>query len=106
MHADGTAGTGSEMPVGSTMGGRTVTATWLILVAATVAGWLLSGHDGAGENPLRIAGILGLAAIKIYLVVALFMGLRTARAGWRFGAVVWIVGTFAAVGLIIAGLQP
>ena len=106
MQADETADTGSEMPGVSATRGWTVTAVWLVLIAATVVGWLVSGHDGAGGGPVRIGGILGLAAIKIHLVIAFFMGLRTAGAGWRLGAVVWIVGTFAAVGLIITGLEP
>jgi len=103
LHADETASTGSEMPGGPATRGRTVTIVWLALIAATVVGWLVSGHGGTGADPVRIATILGLAAIKIYLVIALFMGLRSAGIEWRLGAVTWIIGTFAAVGLVIAG---
>jgi heme/copper-type cytochrome/quinol oxidase subunit 4 len=84
--------------------GRAVTITWLLLVAATVAGWLLSGHDGAGGDAMRVGAILLLAAIKIHFVIAVFMGLRDAPMGWRMGVLAWIVLTFSLVGLLVAGV--
>ena len=59
MNADETASTGSEMPGGPATRGRTVTIVWLALIAATVVGWLVSGHDGAGADPVRIRAAIG-----------------------------------------------
>jgi len=79
-------------PDGHRMTARAVTAAWLVLVAATIAGWLLAGHGGGqsgGEG--RVAALVVIACAKIYVIMAVFMGLRRAPRGWHMAAVGWIV---------------
>lgn len=69
-----------DNPDAQRMSARTATATWLVLVAATIAGWLLAGRAGGGDA--RLVAIVVIACAKIYLVMAVFMGLRRAQ-GWH-----------------------
>lgn len=66
--------------------------TWLVLVAATIAGWLLSGSGGGEASPLAL-GIVAIACVKIYLVMAVFMGLNRSPRGWHLAGLAWIVVT-------------
>jgi len=77
---------------------RTLTVTWLALIGATIAGWLLSGSHGDGSQ--RSAALVVIAAGKISFVFAVFMGLLSAPRGWRVGALAWIVLTAALVYLL------
>ena len=80
------------------MTARAATAACIVLVAATVAGWLLASAHGSGDA--RLAALVGLACAKIYIVMAVFMGLARAPRGWHAAAVAWI----ALVGLAIFAL--
>jgi hypothetical protein len=69
---------------------RVITGAWLVLCAATVAGWLLSrGHGGAEHGGVLVA----IAAAKIALVMAVFMGLLRAPRGWAIAGSAWILAT-------------
>jgi hypothetical protein len=88
-------------PDGHRMTARAVTAAWLVLVAATIAGWLLAGGHGAGQaigqgggqsgGEGRVAALVVIACAKIYVIMAVFMGLRRAPRGWHMAAVGWIL---------------
>jgi heme/copper-type cytochrome/quinol oxidase subunit 4 len=83
------------------MSAGAATTTWLVLVAATIAGWLLAGTHGSGQ--LRLAAIVLLACIKIYLVMAVFMGLRRAPHVWHLAAIAWVVLTGGAIFALASG---
>jgi hypothetical protein len=69
---------------------RVITGAWLVLCAATVAGWLLSRGRGGAEH----GGVLvAIAAAKIALVMAVFMGLARAPRGWAIAGSAWILAT-------------
>ena len=71
-----------------------VTATWLVLVAATLLAWALArGGDVGRARAFIPAAIIILAAVKIHLVLDVFMGLRYGPAGWRLGLCAWLVVT-------------
>jgi hypothetical protein len=80
-------------PDGHRMTARAVTAAWLVLVAATIAGWLLAGgHDaGPAGGEGRVAALVVIACAKIYVIMAVFMGLRRAPRGWHAAALAWIL---------------
>ena len=79
-------------PDGHRMTARAVTAAWLVLVAATIAGWLLAGHGvGQSGGEGRVAALVIIACAKIYVIMAVFMGLRRAPRGWHMAAVGWIL---------------
>lgn len=86
---------------GQRMSARAATTAWLGLVAATIAGWLLAGAHGSGD--VRLATLVGLAGAKIYIVMAVFMGLRCAPRGWHAAAVAWIVLVGGAVFVLVRG---
>lgn len=83
------------------MSAGAATGTWLVLVTATIAGWVLAGAHGSGDA--RLAAFVVLACIKIYLIMAVFMGLRRAPHGWHLAAIAWIVLTGAAVFVLARG---
>ncbi len=89
-------------PDAGRMSARAATVTWLVLVAATIAGWLLASSHGSGNA--RIAAVVVLACIKIYLVMAVFMGLRKAPRLWHGMAIAWIVLTGATVYALACGV--
>jgi hypothetical protein len=65
-----------------------ITGAWLVLCIATVAGWLLSrGHGGTEHGGVLVT----IAAAKIALVMAVFMGLARAPRGWAIAGMAWIV---------------
>lgn len=77
------------------MSARTATIAWAVLVAATVLGWWSARNGGAGSQGLVIV----LAAAKVWIVMAVFMGLWRASLRWRLAGMVWIMATFALVWL-------
>jgi len=79
------------------MSAATAHATWLLLVGATLLGWLLA--RGASMP----AALIAIADAKIYLVMAVYMGLWRTPAIWHVNAVLWIVATGIAVYLLSAG---
>jgi hypothetical protein len=85
--------------VSQSMSAGTVGATWAVLVGATVLGWLLSQ---GGVSSAQAGAIVALAAIKIYLVIAIFMGLWRAPAFWHVSAVVWTAVTFGLIWALVA----
>jgi hypothetical protein len=73
--------------------------TWALLVGATVLGWALArgGLSAAQAWPL-----IAIAAAKVYLVIAIFMGLWRAPAFWHASAAIWIVVTFGVIWALVA----
>ena len=72
-----------------------VTLVWLLLVIATAASWTI-GH-GAGPYELRYTGsaIMGLAFVKVRLVIHEFMEIRTAPPFMRIVADGWLLAIVA-----------
>jgi hypothetical protein len=81
-------------------GAPIITGAWLVLCVGTVAGWLLSrGRGGAEHGGLLVA----IAAAKIALVMAVFMGLARAPRGWAIAGTTWIVVTGAIIYALYGG---
>lgn len=77
---------------------RSVHMIWLVLVIATVGSFGTAeflGHPGLG-----VAGIIGIAAFKIRLIIRHFMELKRGPLGLRVFFDVWI----AACAAMIIGL--
>lgn len=70
------------------------TAVWLLLVLSTLGAWVI-GHQApitVHAPPMAIAGgILGLAFLKVAMVMAVFMDLRIAPMRLIALAAAWIV---------------
>jgi len=79
------------------MTARTATLTWAALVTLTLATWLLArGVEGGWV----IGALITLAGIKIYLILAVFMGVRRAPGGWHAAALIWVVLLMAVIGTL------
>jgi hypothetical protein len=79
----------------------TATSTWLVLIAATVFSWWLAKSHSLAEQ-LTGRGtehtvIIALGIFKMYLVMAVFMGLWRAPAFWHIYSLILL--------LIIGGLM-
>lgn len=75
------------------------TLTWVVLVGATVLGWALSQ---GGLSAAQTGAVIAIAAAKVYLVIAVFMGLWRAPAFWHASAVIWTVTTFGLIWALVA----
>jgi caa(3)-type oxidase subunit IV len=67
--------------------------TWLILVAATLASWLVGAEHGTGSMIAVV--VLAIAAVKIRLVGLDFMELRQAPVALRVAFEVYCVALWA-----------
>ncbi|GAA1657491.1 hypothetical protein MMUR_25510 [Mycolicibacterium murale] len=67
--------------------------SWLILVVATVASWLVGADHGTGS--LVAVVVLGIAAVKVRLVGLDFMELRQAPMPLRVGFELYCVALWA-----------
>jgi cytochrome c oxidase subunit IV len=75
---------------------------WLILVLATgLSYWVAEGRPGQ-LGPLRVGLLFALAAVKGWLVIDCFMGLRRAPAFWRRIMLGWLLAVCALLALIHA----
>ena len=75
------------------------TLTWALLVGATVLGWALSQ---GGLSGAQAGAVIAIAAAKVYLVIAVFMGLWRAPAFWHASAIIWIGVTFGVIWALVA----
>lgn len=75
------------------------TLVWMVLVAATVATWLLA--RGGATSPIEtVSLVMVIAAFKARLIVLHFMGLRHAPLPYRLIFEGWIL---AVTGFTLAG---
>lgn len=81
------------------MSAGSATVTWVLLVGATVLGWALSQ---GGLSGAQAGAVIAIAAAKVYLVAAVFMGLWRAPAFWHASAIVWTVVTFGVIWALVA----
>ncbi|MET0587632.1 MAG: cytochrome C oxidase subunit IV family protein [Novosphingobium sp.] len=81
------------------MSAGVATLTWVLLVGATVLGWALSQ---GGLSGAQAGAIIAIAASKVYLVIAVFMGLWRAPVFWHASAIIWIVVTFGVIWGLVA----
>jgi hypothetical protein len=82
---------------------RSLTLTWLGLVALTLTGWWL-GHQ-PGSNVVQQAwlpwAVLLLSAIKGQWVIDHFMGMKTAPTGFRMAVSGWLVTVLCTIALLL-----
>ncbi len=64
---------------------------WVALLVATVLTWLIGRAGYVG--PLAVSGILVIAAIKGWMIIQDFMGLRRVRPLWRGILLGWLLVT-------------
>lgn len=77
------------------------TRVWLVLAVATgLTYWLGEHHAGHPLGTTEVWLIFGLAGVKGWLVVDVFMGLRQAPRFWRW----LLLGWLAVVALVLASL--
>jgi hypothetical protein len=79
---------------------RRASAVWFLLVAATVSSWWFGTHDHVlgNRDPLVITSvILGIAYIKVRLVVLDFMEVRHAPILYRAAAEIAAIVVCAAI---------
>jgi hypothetical protein len=84
-------------------GERTITWTWLVLVAITVGSWWLAPAHSRGLASASVAVtcvVLGLALIKVRLIIRNFMEVRTAPSWLKLATDGWL-GVLFATALII-----
>jgi len=89
-------GDNKDSPSRHTMSATAVTGTWLFLVAATILSWWLASGSTVtdlGDHSGERTAIIALAMIKMYLVIAVFMGLRGGPGSWHITMGVWLLGT-------------
>ena len=75
----------------------TMSWIWRLLVCATLAGWALAEHHGAGQ--WTVLAVMLFALFKARLVFLHFMELKLAPRPLRLIFEVWITGS---VGMIVA----
>jgi hypothetical protein len=72
------------------------TVVWAVLTAVTLTSWL-TARDGGSAHQLNVAVtvvVLGIAAVKAFLVIWLFMEVRHAPAWLRATMTGWLTGLF------------
>lgn len=71
-------------------------AVWLFLMAATIASaW---GMSAVGINATTATvSVMLISAIKVALIMAYFMELRSAPRPWQFANGLWLIGTASVV---------
>ncbi len=80
-----------------------VNIVWIILVLATgLSYWIAEGRPGQALGPLRVGLLFALAAVKGWLVIDFFMGLRRAPVFWRRIVLGWLVAVCALLALVYA----
>lgn len=65
---------------------------WLVLAAASIASYAIAERQtGHGLSAMATALLFGLAVTKGWLVIDVFMGLRTAPPLWRRLVLGWLL---------------
>lgn len=79
---------------------RTLTVTWLVLVAITAGSWWLApGHSGPAIGPSVpvTALVLVLALVKCRMIIRVFMEVRVAPRWLRLSTDAWLVILFLTI---------
>lgn len=82
---------------------RTITVTWLVLTAITIASWWLApGHSSTtvGASVTVTVLVLALAAVKCRLIIRNFMEVRGAPHWLQWATDGWLVTLIGAVVVI------
>ena len=75
---------------------RSVVVVWLVLVLSTAAStWWFS--QPALSPTLGTIAVMGIAAIKVGLVMAYFMDLRGAPRPWQVAGAMWVLAAAGTV---------
>ena len=72
---------------------RTMTWTWLVLIAITVGSWWLApahSHGVASDSVVVTGVVLTLAAVKARLIIRQFMEVRTAPVWLKVATDAWL----------------
>ncbi|WP_126446295.1 cytochrome C oxidase subunit IV family protein [Sulfuricystis multivorans] len=68
---------------------------WVALLVATVLTWLIGKTAHAG--PAAVSAILVIAALKGWMIIQDFMGLRRVKLLWRGLVLGWLLVTLAVI---------
>ncbi|MCG5434168.1 cytochrome C oxidase subunit IV family protein [Mycobacterium sp. MYCO198283] len=74
-----------------------LTAAWALLSAVTVLSWWLAGHGGSHATTAVTLGVLGIALVKVRVIMRSFMEVRRGPRWLRVTADGWLVAFFATV---------
>ncbi len=75
---------------------------WIILALATGLGYAIAESHPGQLGPLLVGLLFAIAAIKGWLVIDFFMGLRRAPVFWRRIMLGWLLAICALLALIHA----
>ena len=76
---------------------------WIILVLATGLSYeIAEGRPGHALGPLLVGLLFALAAVKGWLVIDVFLGLRWAPVFWRRIVLGWLVAICSLLALVYA----
>ena len=76
---------------------------WIILALATGLSYeIAEGRPGHALGPLLVGLLFALAAVKGWLVIDVFMGLRWAPVFWRRIVLGWLVAICSLLALVYA----
>lgn len=93
-----------DIPISSakpTLSKSVTTVTFLVLIVATIIAWAIAGDSiaaNAAERRAEHTSIILLATAKMYLILAIFMGLWKSPLNWHFAAASTLIIT---AGLLI-----
>jgi heme/copper-type cytochrome/quinol oxidase subunit 4 len=87
-------------PPAARLQARTATIVWAALVILTVLGWWFAR---TGTNATTVVAVVAFAAIKVYLILAVFMGVWRAPRTWHAAAIAWTLIAFALIAAIAIG---
>ncbi len=75
---------------------------WLALMAATGLAWWFGRavQSAHGDVNAEVAGIIAVAAVKIWIVGFQFMEIKAAPKVLRYGFAAWLIGISFVLGII------
>ena len=78
---------------------RSTLVVWAMLMLSTTASTWGFSRAIVSANISTIA-VLVIAAVKVGLVMAFFMGLRNAPLAWRLAGTIWVIGAASTIMII------
>jgi heme/copper-type cytochrome/quinol oxidase subunit 4 len=93
-----------DAAAGEAMTARAAAMTWLGLVVLTVGATWLAGGGAGVRSALLIPIIIGLAAVKLAIILGSFMGTWRAPPWCNLGALAWVAVISAIIAALATGI--